>query len=164
MPQANPNILILRYEDIEEELRHGRLITEHTQSSIQASSYDLRVGTVFRDGQIVNKNHQRAGEQIVIQPGEILSLLTMEELQLPDSMIAIAFPMNKWSSEGLLVLNPGYVDPGFKGPAERQNREPQKDAHQHFSWAGYLYSGLFSTRREHDASLRSQQGTRRQRN
>lgn len=116
MPQANPYIVILRHEDIEEELRHGRLITEHTQSSIQASSYDLRVGTVFRDGQIINKDHQRAGEQIVIQPGEILSLLTMEEVHLPDDMIAIAFPMNKWSSEGLLVLNPGYVDPGFKGP------------------------------------------------
>jgi deoxycytidine triphosphate deaminase len=115
-PQAASQVSILRYEDIEEELRHGRLITEHTQSSIQPSSYDLRVGTVFRDGQIINQNHQRMGEQFIIQPGEIVSLLTMEEVHLPDSMIAIAFPMNKWSSEGLLVLNPGYVDPGFKGP------------------------------------------------
>lgn len=115
-PQAIHHPAILRYEDIEEELRHGRLITEYIQASIQPSSYDLRVGTVFREGQIINQNHQRAGEQFVIQPGEIVSLLTMEELRLPDNMIAIAFPMNKWSSEGLLVLNPGYVDPGFNGP------------------------------------------------
>lgn len=115
-PQAAQHVSILRYEDIEEEVSHGRLITEHIATSIQPSSYDLRVGTVFRGGQIINQNHQRASEQFVIQPGEIVSLLTMEEVRLPDNMIAIAFPMNKWSSEGLLVLNPGYVDPGFKGP------------------------------------------------
>jgi deoxycytidine triphosphate deaminase len=114
-PQAASHVSILRHEDIEEELSHGRLITQHTAASIQPSSYDLRVGTVFRDGQIIKQDHQRAGEQFVIQPGEIVSLLTMEEVHLPDNMIAIAFPMNKWSSEGLLVLNPGYVDPGFSG-------------------------------------------------
>jgi len=113
---TTPHVSILRHEDIEQELNHGRLINQHTAASIQPSSYDLRVGTVFRDGQIIKQDHQRAGEQFVIQPGEIVSLLTMEELHLPDDMIAIAFPMNKWSSEGLLVLNPGYVDPGFKGP------------------------------------------------
>ncbi len=115
-PQTTHTVSILRYEDIEDELRNGRLISHHTTSSIQPSNYDLRVGTVFRDGQIINQEHQRAGEQFIIQPGEIVSLLTMEELHLPTDTIAIAFPMNKWSSEGLLVLNPGYVDPGFNGP------------------------------------------------
>ncbi len=115
MPQAIQHIAILRYEDIEEELRHDRLITEHIQSSIQPSSYDLRVGTVFRDGQIINQKHHKADEQIVIQPGEILSLGHNGGVTI-DGQIAIAFPMNKWSSEGLLVLNPGFVDPGFNGP------------------------------------------------
>jgi len=115
-PQAVYQVSILRYEDIEEELRNGRLITQHAAASIQPSSYDLRVGTIFRDGQIINQDHEKARDQFVIQPGEIVSLLTMEEVHLPDDMVAIAFPMNKWSSEGLLVLNPGYVDPGFNGP------------------------------------------------
>lgn len=115
-PQVGHNVSILRYEDIEEEVRHGRLISQHIASSIQPSSYDMRVGTVFRDGQIINGSHQRSGDQIVIQPGEILTVLTLEELILPSDMTAIAFPMNTWSSEGLLVLNPGYVDPGFMGP------------------------------------------------
>ena len=31
-------------------------------------------------------------------------------------MCATAFAINKMSSQGFLVLNPGHVDPGFKGP------------------------------------------------
>lgn len=112
---TQPHALILRYEDIERELRNG-LIANSDPASVQASSYDLRIGTLFRGGQIINAAHSQAKQQFVIEPGEIVTILTLEELQLPSDMIAIAFPMNKWSSEGLLVLNPGFVDPGFKGP------------------------------------------------
>jgi deoxycytidine triphosphate deaminase len=115
-PHPAQSVFILRYEDIEEEVRQGRLISHHVASSIEPSSYDLRVGTVFREGQIINEEHRLAGQQFVIEPGEIVSLLTLEELILPSDTIAIAFPMNKWSSEGLLVLNPGFVDPGYNGP------------------------------------------------
>lgn len=49
-------------------------------------------------------------------PGGIISLFTLEELDLPDDIAATAFAMNVMSSEGVLVLNPGHVDPGFRGP------------------------------------------------
>jgi deoxycytidine triphosphate deaminase len=110
------SLFILRYEDIQSEINNGHLLANAVQESVQGASYDLRVGTVFREGQIVNDHHPRRGEQFIIEPSEIISLLTLEELNLPSDIVAVAFPMNRWSSEGLLILNPGYVDPGFKGP------------------------------------------------
>lgn len=91
------------------------LISNHIENSIQACSYDLRVGTVFLDGKIL-KWATSEQQQITIQPGGIISLFTHEELNLPSCVMATAFPMNVWSSQGLLVLNPGHIDPGYKGP------------------------------------------------
>lgn len=91
------------------------LIKDADTNLIQACSYDLRVGSVFCNGRILRS--MDAGEkQVTIQPGGIISLFTLEEVQLPDDIMATAFPMNQWSSQGLLVLNPGHVDPGYHGP------------------------------------------------
>jgi|SRR5215469_8521866 len=114
--QARHVASILRYEDIEHELDNQHLIAHTIKASIQPCSYDLRIGTLFRGGQIVDAQHNQARQRFLIEPGEIITILTLEELSLPSDMMAVAFPMNKWSSEGLLVLNPGFVDPGFNGP------------------------------------------------
>jgi deoxycytidine triphosphate deaminase len=107
---------VLRYEDIESELNEGRLINNSVVSSIQPASYDLRVGTIFRDGKIINQEHEEKDRQFSIRPGEIVSFFTMEEVQLPSDIAGLVFAMNRWSSEGLLVLNSGHIDPGYKGP------------------------------------------------
>src|ERR1700738_3518011 len=103
---------ILTYDDIVEELKHGRLITKGEVRYVEACSYDLRVGTIFREGLPIK------GEpgQAILQPGDIVSLFTLEELDLPDDIAATAFAINAMSSQGILVLNPGHIDPGFKGP------------------------------------------------
>jgi deoxycytidine triphosphate deaminase len=106
---------ILNDESLTISLKWGEpLITNSTESLIKACSYDLRVGTVFNNGKILR--WKSSEEQVVIQPGGIISLFTHEEVQLPNDIMATAFPMNYWSSQGLLVLNPGHVDPGFHGP------------------------------------------------
>jgi deoxycytidine triphosphate deaminase len=113
---ASPVPAILRFEDIEEALNEGKLLTNWTRSSIQAASYDLRVGTIFKDGKIVNEEHEERQRPFLIQPGEIISIFTLEEVILPPNIAGVTFAINKWSSEGLLVLNPGHVDPGYRGP------------------------------------------------
>lgn len=107
---------ILRYEDIEAAISHGELLVNAVQASIQSASYDLRVGTIFREGQIINADHPEHARQFSIQPGELVSIFTLEEVKLPADTAGFAFAMNALSSQGLLVLNPGHVDPGYQGP------------------------------------------------
>jgi deoxycytidine triphosphate deaminase len=105
---------VLRHEDIES--AGAELIKYGCEASIQPATYDLRVGTVVREGRIFNENSPGAEQAIHIEPGEIVTIITAEELAMPDYIAAVAFAMNKWSSQGLLVLNPGHIDPGFRGP------------------------------------------------
>jgi deoxycytidine triphosphate deaminase len=106
---------ILAADDILKEIESNGLIKNGVPENVQASSYDMRIGTIFRDGRII-KGTQGVGDQVLLDPGEIISIFTLEELDLPDYIAGTAFSINALSSEGLLVLNPGHIDPGFKGP------------------------------------------------
>lgn len=111
-----PNIVgVLAKQDIEQAIDNGSLIINASKINLQACSYDMRIGTLFRDGQIVNQFHPEAHQQVIVEPGEIVSLFTLEEVNLPPDIMATAFAINEMSSRGFLVLNPGHVDPGFKG-------------------------------------------------
>jgi deoxycytidine triphosphate deaminase len=105
---------VLHYGDIKTEIDAGRLIDFATADSIQAASYDMRVGTIFRNGRRITDSSPE--KQLQLEPGEIVTILTHEELKLPADMIATAFAINTMSSLGFLVLNPGHVDPGYIGP------------------------------------------------
>ena len=51
-----PGILVK--QDIEDAINRGQLIKNTTNSSLQDCSYDMRIGTVFKDGQIINDSSQ----------------------------------------------------------------------------------------------------------
>jgi len=106
---------ILPAQTINQELNAGRLILNYSTQNIEACSYDLRIGTVFKDGQAIGSS-AGAAQSFVLRPGEMLSMFTLEDLCLPDDICATVFPINSQSSKGLLVLNPGHIDPGYKGP------------------------------------------------
>ena len=42
-------------------------------------------------------------------------MLTLEEIRMPCDLCGTVFPINKHSSTGLLILNPGHIDPGYIG-------------------------------------------------
>lgn len=109
---------VMRYEEIAQSITQGQgLIRYGDLQSIQACSYDLRVGTVIKSGVVANEGDLHTLHQgIEVLPGEIVTIISLEELTLPPNIAGIAFAMNKWSSQGLLVLNPGHIDPGFSGP------------------------------------------------
>lgn len=84
--------------------------------NVQACSYDLRIGTIFKDGEAIVGDEGGTNKHVVLKAGDVLSMFTLEELALPPDICATVFPINSQSSRGLLVLNPGHVDPGYDGP------------------------------------------------
>jgi deoxycytidine triphosphate deaminase len=94
-------------------LADGKLILHGEQGRIRGCSYDCGVGDIFFGGKVFKKT---SGEQgVTVPPGGIVALFTREILDLPDDIAGTAFPINAMSSKGLLVLNPGHIDPGFRG-------------------------------------------------
>lgn len=106
---------ILTDEEIHAYINNNQLVIGAESTLVQSSSYDMRVGTIFRDGQIINSNHTKGRDPIIIKPGEVVTMLTLESLELPANIAATAYAMNSQSLDGFLVLNPGHIDPGYKG-------------------------------------------------
>jgi deoxycytidine triphosphate deaminase len=106
---------ILTNVEIRTLVNQSNLITGADEASFQPCSYDMRIGAIFRDGQVIDETHDRRNEQIRLDPGEVITMTTLEELNLPADIAGTAHAINAQSSEGLLVLNPGHIDPGYKG-------------------------------------------------
>jgi dCTP deaminase len=88
-----------------------------SQSSIQPSSLDLKVGQVLRpevprgeEGSL-----QEPLSEHYLKPGETAVVETQETIQFPNDLAGIVFPPDSMSKKGLLITNPGHVDPGYRG-------------------------------------------------
>lgn len=106
---------IVPAQTIKSEIAVGRLIQGADAELVQSCSYDLRIGTIFQNGRTISQKGSSSVDQVELKPGGIISMFTLEELNLPADVCATVFPLNSQSSRGLLVLNPGHVDAGYKG-------------------------------------------------
>lgn len=86
-------------------------------SPVQPSSLDLRIGEIFLPK--VNKfdlDSRPAGETgYQLKAGQSVVVETLEELTLDRTISGFCFPPARLSRDGLLMTNPGHVDPGFSG-------------------------------------------------
>lgn len=87
-------------------------------SAIQPASVDLTVGKVFLPcPEEQNQQSDPVGrEDYILEPGHTAIVMTAEEINMPKNLIALGFPPNKVSVKGILMTNPGQVDPGYSGP------------------------------------------------
>lgn len=108
-------MVILTDKEIQDFISKNQLIIGSDNQRVKSSSYDMRIGTIFRDGDIINASHKNGQKAVIVKPGEVVTMLTLEELKLPDNIAATAYAMNSQSLNGFLVLNPGHVDPGYSG-------------------------------------------------
>lgn len=106
------SIGVLTKDDIVQEIKAGQLVNGPVDQ-VRGCSYDLTVGTIFWDEQIFRPGEAKT---VCVPPGGVVGIFTAEEISLPDDVCATAFAINAMSSRGFLVLNPGHIDPGFKGP------------------------------------------------
>jgi deoxycytidine triphosphate deaminase len=89
------------------------LIKNGNIARVRGASYDMTVGPIFVDGKIRKSATELISEKV--EPGGVINIFTSEVLDLPNDVCATAFAINSMSSRGFLVLNPGHIDPGFKG-------------------------------------------------
>lgn len=54
-------------------------------------------------------------KELALKFGHTVVITTQEQLNLPNSIAALGFPPAHLSSRGLLMTNPGHVDPGYAG-------------------------------------------------
>jgi dCTP deaminase len=77
-------------------------------------SYDLRVGSKYKDHRDGWKRDIARGENIVLRPGGAVIIETEESLHMPASMFGYIVPRVKWLQRG--VSNTlSKVDPGYNG-------------------------------------------------
>jgi deoxycytidine triphosphate deaminase len=87
-------------------------------SPVQPSSIDLHIGSIYLPG--VDSNAPggvpRPKTEHILKPGRTAVVLTREEFKLPGHIAGIGFPPSHISFQGILMTNPGHVDPGYSGP------------------------------------------------
>ena len=125
-------------------LIQGRLVVcdDDPETGIRGDCYDFRIGHVLRKGQ----QAVSGTGTVVLKPGEMATLVTHEELNMPFHITGMVIPRNSSALNGILMLNAGHVDPGWKGPIMAQvvNLSDQHRSIQLESFEGSVFSVVFS--------------------
>src|ERR1700722_13808446 len=88
-----------------------------SDSKIQAASLDLTVGEIFIPGTDPNKpgGVNSPKQDHALRTGQTAVIVTKEELHLGDDLAGVGLPPASLSLKGLLMTNPGHIDPGYCG-------------------------------------------------
>lgn len=97
-------------------IKSNTLLDNYEIKNIKSASYDLRIGTIYKDSKIYSEDNTNSEHPITVKPSEIISLLTLETVKIPLDSTGTVFAINSMSSRGFLILNPGHIDPGYIGP------------------------------------------------
>src|SRR5690348_3710155 len=87
------------------------------ESPVQASSVDLHIGNIYLPGvrETEPGGAKNPKHDYCLKTGETAVVTTLETLHLPPNVAGFGFPPSRVSFKGLLMTNPGHVDPGYEG-------------------------------------------------
>ncbi|MBW4027271.1 MAG: hypothetical protein HIU93_07675 [Acidobacteria bacterium] len=93
-----------------EEIEAGGLVEASEDKFYRAATYDLSVGDIILDG-----GKMCEGSTYDLKPGGMVRVVSKELLSLPDNITGHVLLKNELCTRGVLAINIGVVDPGFKG-------------------------------------------------
>jgi deoxycytidine triphosphate deaminase len=94
-----------------EEIKLYGLVDNGEDKLFRASTYDLSVGHIIPiDGQTCKDSTYS------LPPGGMVRVVSKESLQLPDTITGHVLLKNELCTRGVLAINIGVADPGYKGP------------------------------------------------
>jgi dCTP deaminase len=87
-------------------------------SLVQPASIDLHIGKIYLPE--IKKNKRGSIENPktnyhTLQPGETVLVEVDEMLNVPPDHAGFGFPPSSTAVKGILMTNPGHIDPGFRG-------------------------------------------------
>lgn len=90
-------------------------ILHRKNASIQPSSVDLRIGRILLPDSGGGQKETQVASRWRLEPGNSAVIETRETITLSAQISGFGFPPAHLAAKGLLVTNPGHVDPGFAG-------------------------------------------------
>lgn len=86
-------------------------------SPVQPASLDLHIGQIYIPGV---KETEAGGssspiKKYSLEAGATAVVSTSENLKIPKNIAAFGFPPDSVSAQGILMTNPGHIDPGYEG-------------------------------------------------
>jgi deoxycytidine triphosphate deaminase len=125
---------VLNHDEIVRRVQRGELLRgvrrlATGEYDVEPDSYDLtagkavwkeprkgsRMGTVETKVYLVDRGNDEQ-PTLTVQPGQMIFVITHEDVSLPVDICATVYSRNNLAGEGILALNAGHVDPGFDGP------------------------------------------------
>ena len=104
---------VLASKEIDQEVSAGHLISRSTfsQSSLESSSYDVRVG---KKGVLGGEGRELDLEEttLELEPGAYGGVISLEKLALPNNILARIGAKRALSYDGVILLTGSIVDPG----------------------------------------------------
>ncbi len=86
--------------------------------AIRGCSVDLHVGAIYKpgakDGELGSADNP-CKMTVILKEGQTAVIQTVEEFKLDSKHAAFVLPKSSVSIQGLLMTNPGHVEPGYKG-------------------------------------------------
>ncbi|MBL1214679.1 MAG: hypothetical protein HND52_15090 [Ignavibacteriae bacterium] len=125
---------ILSKHQIIEYLEKGELVLnprkkENGAFNVEPASYDLSAGTfIWKETNIITGKSEPISkfynqdlplekqDTVTLQPGQVMFVITHEEVKLPKNICGTVYAKNCFSREGILALTTGHVDPGIQCP------------------------------------------------
>jgi dCTP deaminase len=102
-----------------QQLVHG-LDPSRIDDYVHGCAIEFHVGDIFvpgsKPGKLGSASRPRKDLPHSLEEGETAVITTLESFALDDKHTAVVFPVSSVSFKGLLMTNPGHVDPGFNGP------------------------------------------------
>lgn len=108
-------------------IRNARRIDDGNYD-VERDSYDLSAGTAVwkppssaAPDQPLSRSYdptlpQEEQPRVKVEPGQMIFVVTYEEVSLPDRITATVYSRNRLALKGILALNAGHIDPGYTGP------------------------------------------------
>lgn len=124
---------ILNKDEITRRLEKGELMIKarkdtHSHFDVEPDSYDLTAGVAVWKEELQPNRYEiktvmymngcpiEQQPTITVQPGQMIFVITQEEVNLPLEICGTVYSRNNIALEGILALNAGHVDPGYRGP------------------------------------------------
>ncbi len=124
----------LTKHQIIERFKNGELIInpftkDDGSYDVEPASYDLRAGVIIwkEINPITKEQHIRSKEYNPdiplakqetesLQPGQVVFIITHEEVKMPKELCGTVYAKNRFSREGILSFTTGHIDPGIQCP------------------------------------------------